>query len=364
MNKINKYFCLFVIGKDHSTKLNDLNLKNCTFSQKVSGFLFIYFLMLFSSCTEKSCDQTEEYEHIDLNITTERLEGELQKFTSPQDAYDFLKSNRTLADFFLDARQYPDDSILASRMHRLFSHESIDSLFLEVDDYYKNWEEIEQEFERAYQFLKFQYPESKVPRVQTMVTGLYNDMYVSDSLIVVGLDFFMGVKGSFHSNEVPLYIVRRYMKESIVPFVLTLTSVDYNKVSNENTLLADMINLGKSYYFVSQALPCKPDSLIIGYTAEEIQLVKENQEVIWANLIENELLYETDRFIINKFTGESPNVVEISEKCPGRVGAWVGWEIVRNYMEENPEVSFVELMNETDAHKIFQKSGYKPRNQF
>ena len=65
----------------------------------------------------------------------------------------------------------------------------------------------------------------------------------------------------------------------------------------------------------------------------------------------------------NKFIGESPNVYEISEKCPGRIGAWLGWEIVKKYMDKNPEVSIVDLMNDTDAHRIFQMSGYKPRNQ-
>ncbi len=325
--------------------------------------LFLFALILLGSCKEDRCDQVKQYEDITVDIESERLEGALRKFKSPDDAITFLIENRTLADYFLDANQYPNDTILARRMYRLFTNQSIDSLFMEVDGYFTNWEEIERELESAYRFIRFNYPEKEIPRVQTLVTGFYNDMYISDSLIVVGLDFFMGTQGSYHPNDIPLYIVKRYRRESLVPFVLSFVSNDFNKTDRQhNTLLADMINLGKSYFFVSEALPCKPDSLIIGYTAEEMRLVRENQKVIWANFIENELLYETDHFMRNKFIGESPNVVEISEKCPGRVGAWIGWQIVRKYMEENPKVSFADLMNETDAHKIFQQSGYKPRN--
>ena len=93
-----------------------------------------------------------------------------------------------------------------------------------------------------------------------------------------------------------------------------------------------------------------------------MKLVNENQEIIWANLIENELLYERNDYMKNKFIGERPNVSEISENCPGRVGAWLGWEIVKKYMDKNSDVTISELMAETDAHKIFQMAKYRPKN--
>jgi hypothetical protein len=39
----------------------------------------------------------------------------------------------------------------------------------------------------------------------------------------------------------------------------------------------------------------------------------------------------------------------------------VGWQIIRSYMENNPEVSLQELMKMTDVNLIFSKSGYKPK---
>lgn len=321
-------------------------------------------IMLTGSCTDK-CDQVAVYDDIEVDISVERLEEQMKSFDSWKTTEQFFVKNRIMADHFLDANQYPNDSILAKRLYNLLQHQSIDSLMNETLEYYSEFEDVTiPELEHGYEYIMSNYPNTKIPRVQTIVTGFYNDMYVSDSLIVLGLDFLMGVQGRYHANDVPIYIVKRYMKESVAPMVLSFVSQEYNMIDNTHgTLLADMINLGKSYYFVSQALPCKADSLIIGYTSEEIKLVKENQEIIWANLIENELLYETNQFMKNKFVGESPNVYEISEKCPGRIGAWLGWEIVKKYMDKNPSVSIVDLMNDTDAHKIFQMSGYKPKNE-
>lgn len=316
------------------------------------------------SCETETCE-SDAYSHINLDIKVDRLEEQLREMASLDDAIRFIKRNQTAADYFFVANQYPNDTILARRLFRLFQEPSIDSLIIESTQYFENFQFVEDELESAFRFVKHQYPDAKTPRLQTVVTGFYNDMYVSDSLIVVGLDYFMGTRGKYYPQDIPVYIVKRYSKESVAPYVMSFISNLYNKIDRQHTsLLADMINIGKSYYFVSQSLPCKADSLIIGYTAEEMALVRANQETIWANLIQNELLYETDHFLKNKFVGESPNVVEISEKCPGRIGAWVGWEIVKKYMDKNPDVTLTALMQEDDAHKIFQKSGYKPKNVY
>ena len=100
---------------------------------------------------------------------------------------------------------------------------------------------------------------------------------------------------------------------------------------------------------------------MIGYTDEEWGDVFENEDIIWANFIQNEWLYETNHIIKQKFLGERPNVYEIGEKCPGRVGAWLGWRIVNAYMK-NANVSVQQLMAEQDHHKIFAQSNYKPKS--
>ncbi|WP_162555926.1 gliding motility lipoprotein GldB [Reichenbachiella versicolor] len=328
----------------------------------ITQFLAVITGIVVWSCGSDSCEVNDKYQSIPIDIPVERLEEQTRNFKTVDDVLLFLNRNRTMADFFLDAKQYPNDQILAKRMLPLFQEPSIDTLTNEALEYFKDLDVYVKQLEHAYQFVKYHYPETKVPRLQTMVSGLYNDLYISDSLIVVGLDYLIGMNGSFHPNNIPKYMVRRYMRESMAPIIMSFVSNEFNQIDQKHgTLLADMVNIGKSYYFVKQSMPCIPDSLIIGYTSEEMRLAKSNQEVIWANFIENELLYETDHFMKNKFVGEAPNVFEISEKCPGRIGAWIGWQIVNKYMEEN-DVTIQELMAETDAHKIFQMSKYKPKN--
>ena len=48
-------------------------------------------------------------------------------------------------------------------------------------------------------------------------------------------------------------------------------------------------------------------------------------------------------------------------ESPGRVGQWIGMKIVQAYMNYQPDVSLIDLIQETDAQKILRESRYKPK---
>ncbi|MCZ6692419.1 MAG: hypothetical protein O6939_00815, partial [Bacteroidetes bacterium] len=73
-----------------------------------------------------------------------------------------------------------------------------------------------------------------------------------------------------------------------------------------------------------------------------------------------QLIFETNYYVKQKYLEERPNIPEIGPKCPGRVGTWVGWEIVKSYFRQNPEVGLEQLMANQDAQAIFSQSKYKP----
>jgi uncharacterized protein YjaZ len=51
--------------------------------------------------------------------------------------------------------------------------------------------------------------------------------------------------------------------------------------------------------------------------------------------------------------------LEIDNESPGRVGQWIGWQIVRSFMQNN-KVSMQEMIK-MDAKELFEKSKYKPK---
>lgn len=325
------------------------------------AFLFIFFGIY--GCGKKECEIDRDIAAIPVDIDLDRKEQEMLRLTEKGDYTDFLQQNRGLADYFLDAGQYPADSILAARLFNLMQQPAIDSLKADTYRKFENVTWLEEQYELAFKHFKYYYPDQDLPKVQTMISGLYRDIYISDTLFVIGIDFFVGADAKYKPNDVPEYISRRFTPDYIVPASFSFLAESFNRVNYEDqTLLNEMVSAGKTYYFTKAMMPCTPDSLIIGFTAEEMAEVNNGQEIVWANFVQNQLLYETSHMLKNKFMGERPNVYEIGEKCPGRIGAWVGWEIVRAYMERHPKLTLPELMNETDAKKIFLLSKYRPQS--
>jgi gliding motility-associated lipoprotein GldB len=326
------------------------------------GIIVILLLSsLIISCKDNKCIDAPDVSEIDISVKIERLDKKLYKIPTKKDLEVLLDENPVFAEQFLMLSQYPLPDVLIDRYYNLLNAGDIDSLFFEVDKTFGNLDDIRMQFEDAFRYLKYYFPGFKEPQIKTVVTGIANDLYISDSLIIVGLDFYLGPDGKYQPQNIPKYLLTRYQKDYLVPQIMLMYSNYFNSTDYEDkTALADMIYYGKAYYMAKNLMPCTPDSLFTGYSAFETKDIDDHEAVIWAGILENELLFETNNFMKDKFLSERPKTFEIGENCPGRIGRWVGWQIIQKYMEEHPDVTLPELMKMVDAQKIFNESKYKP----
>lgn len=319
--------------------------------------LLMISVVFLTSCSNESCRDSVEFDPVVLEV--ERLEDELFSKQSPVEVEGFLKDHPDFAKFFLHSDQYPSNRELAISIFKLLEQPSIDTLYQESVTAFKNFDEVISTLESGLGRLKVYYPNSPTPKIQTAVTGLYNDLFITNEHIMIGMDFFIGENASYKPMEIPHYILRRYTTEHLAASILQFVSSQFITTGRGDQMLYEMIDYGKSYYLLSKLLPCTPERILIGYTEEEWNDVFENDQIIWANFVQNEWLYETNHTIKQKFLGERPNVYEIGDKCPGRIGRWLGWQIVKAYAEKTG-ASVKEIMAETDLNKVFSQSGYKP----
>lgn len=341
----------------------DFNLENT--QHMIRYFVYSFFLLfLISSCNEESdaCRQAPDVSQIETGLEFEDLITPIMNAQSPDELWELMKNNALYARIFLSADQYATNDIAKEQLWAIFNHTAFrDTLYAELKAAFGDFSELKAEFELAFQYYLHYFPEANVPKIRVVLSALQQDMFVSDSLIMIGLDYFVGHKATFRANEIPAYILRRYEPNYVVPITFLMISQKHNVTDFHNQgLLSDMIYYGKSYEFMKSTNPCVADSVLIGYTADEMGGIYRNADIIWANFLENDVLYETSHLMKTKFVGERPKTYEIGEKCPGRIGQWVGWEIVRQYRDKYPAVSLSELMSNTDAEDLFQKSKYKP----
>jgi hypothetical protein len=115
-------------------------------------------------------------------------------------------------------------------------------------------------------------------------------------------------------------------------------------------------------YLKDILLPNYQDYNKIGFEKVKYDFCIENEQNIWTYFLEQKLLYDTKYKTIQRFIEPGPFskfYLEIDNETPGRVGQWIGWQIVKSYMENN-KVSLDKLLQE-DVNIIFEKSKYKPK---
>jgi hypothetical protein len=330
--------------------------------------IFTWGCLLLAACNnsgEEKCEFIPETGSIQVNLQFESLEDSLPAITSKEQLVHFLTVHPDIRDVFLDRQSYPSDSIFINALFQRFTNPSIDTLLMETHRVFGGGHALKKEFEQAFTNLKYYYPNFQPPRIKTIITGLdgNSDLFVSDSLVIVGLDYFLGESAKYRPDMFS-YMLRRYNKDFIVPSVLLISSVDgrFNKTDpSDRIVLADMIGYGKAYYFTKRMLPCTPDSILIGYTRQEIEGSRQYENMIWSRLVEDQVLYATSHIVKQKYISERPKTIEVGEDCPGRIGQWVGWQMVKKYMDTHPDTKLPQLMAMQNASKLFKESGYKPQ---
>ncbi|EOZ92027.1 GldB [Indibacter alkaliphilus LW1] len=327
-------------------------------------FVF-FFLMAFClfSCKKASeeCFLDEDILAQEIEIKIERLENSFFNAETEAEVKQLLEKFPEFAERVLILESYESSEELALEILAANQDSLMLELYEEVRINFEDISDLEKDIENAFKYIKYYFPEFQVPKVYTFVSGFSADIYIDADILVIGLDYFLPFEHRFQPPDLPQYISKRYQREYIVPTIVTAISSVFNKTDmKESTLLAEMIYYGKAYHFTKSILPCTSDKYIIGYSEEEIAACFANEEFIWAHFVEGDLLFETNPFVIRKYTGEAPSTDEISPDAPGRIGRWLGWNIVDDYRFNN-KFSLPEMMMETDTDKIFRQSGYKPR---
>lgn len=312
----------------------------------------------FSSRT--ACREDEGTRPAEQPLQLIRLEDSIQALGDTHQTRLFLNRHPLLAEKFLQRSRLPHDSILIHDFFRLSADPYIDTLTEDVKREFPDLAWLNRDLEGLFSHIRYYYPAFHQPLVYTLVSGYGVDLDVKDSVLVIGLDYFLSDSARYRPPQIPNYILRRLKKRFLVPEIAMVMADRYCEINMlDNSMMAEMMKWGRIYYFMERTMPCLPDTLLTGFTEKQLKEVNNNLKTIWAHYLDNNLFFSTDHFLIKKYCDERPAVVEIGESCPGRVGRWLGWCIVRKWARDK-KIPLASVMKEKDARKIFEQSGFKP----
>ncbi|MDX1406483.1 MAG: hypothetical protein R3330_00070 [Saprospiraceae bacterium] len=235
---------------------------------------------------------------------------------------------------------------------------------------FDDFSDVEQALRQAFQYYLYYFPGNRPPAIYTLISDFgYFPFIFEDAdgdAIGISLEMFLGTDFAYRDfvgNHPAFsdYLRRSLNRDHIVKKVLDVLIDDIMGPPPGDRLIDLMLHNGKRLYLLDQLLPTHPDSVIMEYTPEQLAWCAQNERNLWAHLLTEDLLYSNEFSKINKLVNYSPNVPGLPEEAVGRVANWTGWQIIRAWRQQQPDLSVVEIIATRDAQKLLELARYKPR---
>ena len=217
-------------------------------------------------------------------------------------------------------------------------------------------------------FKRFQalLPLETVPTIIWMPSGFNFAIYPREEFVAVGVEWFLGpdhnIVGLLPPDRFPLYQQLRMHPDLMAGdafrgwLLVYFSSTSYTG----ERCIDDILYWGKVLWLMNKCLPELHDHLLMDWTPDKLLWAEANESAIWLELQPSKVLFETNRTVYNRWLSDGPftKAGSIPQESPDRLGIWMGWRIVEDYMERNTETTIEDLFNEQD-HIPFLKS-YRP----
>jgi len=257
------------------------------------------------------------------------------------------------------------DAGYTTRLQDFLNDKTINQIKNSTDSIYKNFKPFENDFTNAFKLYNYYFPKKIVPTIFTFYSGFNCAIAPTDSILGLGLDYFLGANSNYYNLlQLPEYQKRKLSPVYLVPTAMQQwirTEFESQKQNFSPTLLQSIIDEGKTFYALKKCLPLSDDSLVFGFTQQQLQWCNNSEFAIWSFIIDKKLLYNTNSTNNNRYIADGPFTPGLPRESPARAMCWIGYKIIDKFMQANPKITLAQLMNETSAQQILNRSKYKPK---
>ncbi len=337
----------------------------------MKNVLLLPITFLFISCSNNS--DHPDVSHIKLDVPFDRFEQTFFTIDTTNIPSGLKIAQQKHPDFYPDfmneilgvnGSETDTATLLVTREFITGYRPIFDSL----SQKYTNVKDIKEDLEEGLRHVKYYFPDYRTGKAITFIGSF--DMpgtALTSNGIAIGLHQYAGKDFSVYQSSVgqqlyPTYISRRFEREYIVPNCLKAVVEDlFPDQSKGKGLILQMIEKGKQLWLLDKFSPATHDTLKTGFTGNQLLFCERNEGLIWQKIIVDEKdIYTIEPVSIQTYLGEAPFTTNMGENSPGNIGPWVGWQIVKKYVEKNSSLHPAEIMK-TDPRKMFDEARYKPK---
>lgn len=242
----------------------------------------------------------------------------------------------------------PADSAVHEKIAQFYSSEYMQELEQEKGKILPLITEKHQETTNGFRYLNYHFPEVSYPEKLVLMNKLFSGIKANDSTLTIAPENYLDPELSVVKN-LPgdmLYQWQKdamhvdYMPRDIIQFWIQsklFKDIDENLVNH-------IVQAGKVMYVIHACFPKKPYSYALRYTEENYKWAEENEFAFWEYLVKEELLFKNNLRDKTNFLNEGPYTMGLPEQGPDRLGQYLGFKMVFNYMANNKDLSLQELI--------------------
>lgn len=185
-----------------------------------------------------------------------------------------------------------------------------------------------------------------------------------DSVVYVALNHYLGADHPAYSS-MPEYS-RVTKQPSYIPLDVAeaILSVEYPYVESPTpSAIQYYLYEGALLKGISELTGITDEAVLMGWTPEQLEQVKQQEPGIWRKMASDNLIYTTDMSTARRLCEPSPASRLIAPDLPGRIGRFIGYQIVNSYIANNPDTPIPGLLSPDfyNAPSTLIQSAYSPQ---
>ena len=318
--------------------------------------LYIFSTILLTLCLFFACLQDPfkiSIEGIQIDLKFLNLDSALRNSTDKELLTlksKFKKNNSSILDYtfgYCIGGNMQTDSSYINGIRRFYSNNYIQRLGGTIKKTHGNFSSEKEELLIAFRRLKGFFPRKKIPKTIYFINSSFSaSVFSTEKEIAIGVERYLGsnekVIKELPTNQFYTWIKNRMKKEYLSRDVIAGWLMTHYCTETSENYASEMIRWGKILYITQGTLPNVKTNTILRYTNKQFNWALKNEGVFWKYLVENELLFKTDEKTRSNLLNEGPFTSGLPEESPDRLGQFLGWRIVKQYME-NHSISLSQL---------------------
>jgi len=249
------------------------------------------------------------------------------------------------------------DTAISNSLYQFTHDPEIKKIEARIKEKFNNITSTKKKLIKAFKHLKYHFPKGKIPKHIVFMNSLFqSNAFCTENEIGIGLERYLGAESDV-IKQLPSEPFYQWIKESMNNDYLERDAlcswiITHYFNDTESNLAEKIVKWGKILYLTEASFPDEDERIIIRYSKEDYDWAVKNELEIWKHLVDGKLLFKINELDQTNYLKEAPFTIGLSDKSPDRLGQYLGWKMVRNYMNKN-NVNLQELIK-TPYNTILQ----------